>query len=153
LSSIRYAVWSAAAGALIPLMGVLNARLGKTLDEPLHAPVVLFGVGFLGCLLTAILLTGALPSLSKLGAARPIDFAGGLIVAFYVISVTCLAPSFGIANMVLYAMVAQIVCSSFINHFGLFDSLVQPISGLRLFGIVLLLIGLLITQIAQARAT
>ena len=34
-------------------------------------------------------------------------------------------------------MVAQIVCSSFINHFGVFESLVQPISALRLFGIVL----------------
>ena len=109
MSSIRYALWSAAAGALIPVMGVVNARLGKTLGEPLHAPLVLFGVGFLACLLTAIVFTGALPNWSKLGAARPIDFAGGLIVAFYVISVTCLAPSFGIANVILYAMVAQIV--------------------------------------------
>jgi transporter family-2 protein len=152
LSSIRYALWSAAAGALIPVMGVLNARLGKTLGEPLHAPVVLFGVGFLACLLTAILFTGALPNWSKLSGARPIDFAGGLIVAFYVISVTWLAPSFGIANVILYAMVAQIVFSGFINHFGLFESLVQPINGLRVFGIVLLLAGLVITQIAQAKA-
>ena len=153
MSSFRYALWSAAAGALIPVMGVVNARLGKTLEDPLHAPVVLFGVGFLGCLLTAIVLTGALPSLSKLGAARAVDFSGGLIVAFYVISVTCLAPNFGIANMILYAMVAQIVSSSLINHLGLFDSLVQPVNGLRLFGIALLLVGLLITQIAQAKAT
>ena len=152
MSSIRYALWSAAAGALIPVMGVLNARLGKTLDDPLHAPVVLFGVGFLGCLLTAIVFTGSLPSFSKLGLARPLDFAGGLIVAFYVISVTCLAPIFGIANVVLYAMVAQIVFSSVINHFGLFESLVQPVNGLRLLGIVLLLIGLLITQIAQTKS-
>ena len=53
-------------------MGVLNARLGKTLDDPLHAPVVLFGVGFLGCLLTAIVFTGSLPSFSNLGLARPL---------------------------------------------------------------------------------
>jgi transporter family-2 protein len=102
--------------------------------------------------LTAILLTGALPNWSKLAGARPIDFAGGLIVAFYVISVTWLAPSFGIANVILYAMVAQIVFSGFINHFGLFESLVQPVNGLRVFGIVLLLAGLVITQIAQAKA-
>lgn len=152
MSSIHYGLWSAAAGALIPVMGVLNARLGKTLGEPLHAPVVLFGIGFLACLLAALLFTGALPSWSKLGGARPIDFAGGLIVAFYVISVTCLAPSFGIANVILYAMVAQIVFSGFINHFGLFESLAQPVSGLRLVGITLLLAGLFITQIAQAKA-
>ena len=114
---------------------------------------VLFGVGFLVCLLTAIFFTGALPTWSKLGGARPIDFAGGFIVAFYVISVTWLAPSFGIANVILYAMVAQIVFSGFINHFGLFESLVQPVNGLRLFGIVLLLAGLVITQIAQAKAS
>ena len=97
--------------------------------------------------------TGALPNWSKLSGARPIDFVGGLIVAFYVVSVTWLAPSFGIANVVLYAMVAQIVFSGVINHFGLFDSLVQPVNGLRVFGIVLLLAGLLITQVAQAKAT
>jgi uncharacterized membrane protein YdcZ (DUF606 family) len=50
-------------------------------------------------------------------------------------------------------MVAQIVFSGFINHFGLFESLVQPINGLRVFGIVLLLAGLVITQIAQAKAS
>jgi transporter family-2 protein len=99
------------------------------------------------------LFTGALPNWSKLSGGRPIDFAGGLIVAFYVISVTCLAPSFGIANVVLYAMVAQIVFSGFINHFGWFESLVQPVNGLRVFGIILLLAGLVITQIAQAKAS
>jgi uncharacterized membrane protein YdcZ (DUF606 family) len=50
-------------------------------------------------------------------------------------------------------MVAQIVFSGFINHFGWFESLVQPINGLRLFGIALLLAGLVITQIAQAKAS
>ncbi len=145
--SIRYALWSAAAGALIPVMAVLNARLGKDLDEPLHAPVILFAVGLLASLVTSLGLTGTIPDLSKLATARPMDFVGGLIVAFYVISVTLLAPRFGVANVILFAMVAQIVCATVINHFGLFDSMARPVNLVRLGGLVLLLVGLCITQL------
>lgn len=40
--STRLLLWAAAAGALIPVMAVLNSRLGKAIGEGLHAPVVLF---------------------------------------------------------------------------------------------------------------
>ena len=128
-------------------MAVLNARLGSDLDEPLHAPVILFSVGLLASLVTALGLTGSVPDISKIATARPMDFAGGLIVAFYVISVTLVAPRFGVANVILFAMVAQIICATVINHFGLFDSMVRPVNLLRLSGIGLLVIGLCITQL------
>ena len=67
-------------------MAILNGRLGRALGEPLHAPVVLFGVGFLFCLSCALLLTQSLPNLGTLKHARPADFLGGLIVGFYVLT-------------------------------------------------------------------
>jgi len=151
MSSLRDALWSMAAGALIPLMGVLNARLGRTMGEPLHAPVILFLVALTASIAVALMFTGRSPDFSRLVDAAPLDFAGGLIVAFYVISVTVLAPRFGIANVILFAMVAQIVCSSFINHLGLFNSMIKPVDLTQAFGISLLLIGLVITQLGHSK--
>lgn len=149
--SVRYALWSAAAGALIPVMAVLNARLGRSLGDPLHAPVVLFGVGLLACAAVALALTGGLPAPAKLLSVQPADLAGGLIVAFYVISATIVAPRFGVGNLILFAMVAQIVFSAAIDHFGLFGVPVRPINLMRVGGLLLLTVGLVITQFADAK--
>ena len=59
---IKYYLWAALAGAFIPVMAVLNARLGVTLGEGLHAPVILFSVGVIATIASALILTGSLPS-------------------------------------------------------------------------------------------
>lgn len=142
-----YAVWAAAAGALIPFMAILNARLGRTLGEPLFAPVVLFAVGFATALAVALLASGQLPDLRQLPGARAIDFAGGAIVAGYVISVTLLAPRFGVGNAILFVMTAQIFTSALIDHFGLLGAAIRPVSALRAVGMAVMLAGLGMTQI------
>jgi transporter family-2 protein len=148
--SVRFALWAAAAGALIPIMAVLNARLGRTLGESLHAPVVLFGVGLIALLITSLAMTQTLPNLSNLSQAQPIDFAGGLIVGFYVLSATLVAPRIGVGNFILFAVVAQIICATLVDQFGLFGAMVRPASWGRIGGIAILVVGLVITQISAS---
>jgi transporter family-2 protein len=150
--SLRYALWAVAAGALIPVMAVLNSRLGRALEEPFHAPVILFAVGLAATMVVSLLITGRLPDVSKLGSAQPIDLMGGLIVGFYVLSVTILAPRFGVGNVILFAMVAQIVCSALIDHFGLFGAMVREVGLMRIAGLALLLMGLVVTQLSVAKS-
>ena len=133
---------------MIPIMAVLNARLGRALGEPLHAPVVLFSVGFMALLFAALSLTSTLPNLSKLSQAQPIDFAGGLIVGFYVLSATLVAPRMGVGNFILFAVVAQIVCATLVDQLGLFGAPVRPADGVRIGGIAILILGLVITQLS-----
>lgn len=42
---LRFAAWAALAGAFIPLMAVLNARLGRPLGEPVHPVGALRALG------------------------------------------------------------------------------------------------------------
>ncbi len=151
--SLKYAIWALMAGVLIPVMAMLNARLGRHLGEPLHAPVILFGVGLVFCVACALLITRSLPDLSRLSASEPVNFMGGMIVAFYVISATMVAPHFGVANFIMFAVVSQIIGSVVIDHFGLFGAAVRPVSGLRLLGIVILVSGLVITQFANSKTS
>ena len=150
--SLRFALWAAAAGALIPVMAVLNGRLGRGLGEPLHAPVILFVVGLLACVATALLSTRSLPNPVMLADVNALNLAGGLIVAFYVISATLLAPRFGVGNFILFAMVAQIILAALIDHFGWFGVTPRPVNLMRAGGITLLLVGLLITQLANDKS-
>ena len=143
-----YAAWASGAGALIPLMAVLNVRLGRILGEPTQAPVILFLVGFLIASAVGLLSSGRLPDIQLLAQARATDFAGGLIVAGYVISVTLLAPRFGIGNVILFAVAAQIVTSAAIDNYGLFGAAIRPVTGWRLLGIAVVLSGLSIAQLA-----
>ena len=76
---------------------------------------------------------------------------GGLIVGFYVISATLLAPKIGIGNFIVCAVSAQIITSVLIDNFGLLGAVIRPVSMMRLIGIVLLLVGLAITQIADLK--
>jgi transporter family-2 protein len=150
LRLVGFATWAALAGALIPVMAVLNGRLGRVLGEALHASVILFLVALATAATIALLATGHLPRLSLLSNAAPIDFAGGTIVACYVISVTLLAPRFGVGNMILFVMTAQIVTSAIIDHIGLLGAAKHPVTTLRIVGLLVVSIGLAITQAGSA---
>ncbi|MBU2588843.1 MAG: DMT family transporter [Alphaproteobacteria bacterium] len=147
-----YALWAAAAGALIPFMAILNGRLGRTLGDPLLAPVLLFAVGFMVALTVGLIATGQVPDLRLALRARPIDFAGGAIVAGYVISVTLLAPRFGIGNAILFVMTAQIFTSALIDHFGLLGAVSRPVTTPRLIGLAIMVLGLALSQYTPSRA-
>jgi bacterial/archaeal transporter family-2 protein len=55
MSSVSYAIWAFAAGALIPLMALLNAGLARTVGGQVQATVVLFAVGLAASLLLALI--------------------------------------------------------------------------------------------------
>lgn len=153
MTPVRLLIWAALAGAFIPVMAILNGRLGKSMGEALHASVILFGVGFVFCLTVALVLTKSLPQAADLANAKPIEYLGGFIVGFYVISATLLAPRIGLANFIVCAVSAQIIISVVIDHFGLLGAMVRPVSMIRLAGIGLLIAGIIVTQISDSTST
>jgi transporter family-2 protein len=149
MTYVRYALWAVLAGAFIPVMAILNARLGKALGAPTHAAFILFAVGLVVTGAASLLFAGRLPLPAALGAVAPANFVGGVIVAFYILSITMLATRFGVGNAILFAMAAQIVTSAVIDHFGLFGATLRPMTVVRAAGIGVLLVGLTITQLAD----
>ena len=148
---IKYFVWASLAGAFIPLIGILNARVGRALGEPIYATVIVFFVAILIALLASVVFGKSSLTTHNLQNLAPFDYGAGLIVAFYVISATVLAPKIGVANFIVMAVSSQILFSLMIDHFGLFGAPVKPISMIQLFGAVMLLIGLATTQLASSK--
>ena len=132
------------AGLGIPLLAALNAGLGRHLGSPAAAATVLFVVAVCVAAITA-LLTG-LNGFTKLATApRPL-LLGGFFVAFYVLSVTWIAPKIGVGNAVFLVLVGQLVSAAIIDHFGLFGARVAPLTLWRGLGLALMATGMLITQ-------
>ena len=127
-------------GIGIPILAALNGGLGGRLGSPMAASMILFGLAFL------IATTGALAtgSVGQIRFTNDIPFHfyfGGLFVAFYVISVTFIAPKFGVGNAIFFVLVGQLISAATIDHFGLFGALRFPVDAKRLAGIALMVVG------------
>jgi transporter family-2 protein len=138
---IVYALWSAVAGALIPVMASFNGTLGRTTGAPFHAAVIAVGVAFAVALATLLVSRAPTPSLEQLGAAPKFAYFGGIAMAFYALTVTFVTPKFGVGNVVICVVVAQLIMSSLIDQFGLFGAPVYAIYLKRAAGLGLLAVG------------
>ncbi len=146
--SLRLALWAALAGGLIPIMAVLNARLGRALGDALFAPMVLFVVALTASLIIGLSLRSETINLNALMETNPLNLAGGLIVCFYVLSATLLAPKMGVGNFIMFAVVAQVIVAGCIDQFGLFGAVVRELNPMRLVGLALLVLGLIVSQLS-----
>ncbi|WP_372885742.1 DMT family transporter [Shimia sp.] len=143
--TLHYALIMLAAGIGIPLLAALNAALGQRLGSPFAAGAVLFCVALSAAVL-ALLLSGHAPRLSGLPAAPKHLFLAGLLVAFYVLSITWVAPKFGVGNAVFFVLLGQLISAAAIDHFGLFGAQISPLSLTRAGGIALMAAGVWLTQ-------
>ncbi|WP_439123971.1 DMT family transporter [Marivita sp.] len=139
-----YALTMLAAGIGIPLLAALNAALGVRIGSPAAAAMVLFCVALSATTLVTIV-TGP-KALSGIPLAPRHLLLGGLLVAFYVLSITYIAPHFGIGNAVFFVLLGQLISAAIIDHFGLFGARVSPLSLTRASGIAVMALGVWITQ-------
>lgn len=140
----HYAIIMLMAGIGIPLLAALNAALGVRIGSPAAAATVLFLVA-LTASAAVMLLTGT-QGLARLATAPRHLFLAGLLVAFYVLSITYIAPSFGIGNAVFFVLLGQLISAAAIDHFGLFGAQVSPLSLSRASGIAAMAFGVWLTQ-------
>ncbi|MDJ0820772.1 MAG: DMT family transporter [Paracoccaceae bacterium] len=141
---LHYALVMLAAGIGIPLLAALNAALGVRIGSPLAAAMVLFCVALIASASVWAITGGG--GLARLPQAPKHLFLGGVLVAFYVISITMIAPRFGVGNAVFFVLLGQLISAAAIDHFGLFGARISPLSLTRAGGIALMALGVWMTQ-------
>jgi bacterial/archaeal transporter family-2 protein len=143
--ALRDAGLMLAAGIGIPVLAGLNAVLGQRLGSPIAAALVLFAVAFVavGAVLIA---TGGMGVLARVPSQPPVLFLAGLLVAFYILSITAVAPRFGLGNAILFVLLGQILSATLIDHFGILGLASRPVSGMRLLGLAVMAAGVVLSQ-------
>ncbi|TMM50894.1 DMT family transporter [Sulfitobacter sabulilitoris] len=141
----HYAIIMLLAGVGIPLLAALNAALGVRIASPSAAATVLFAIAFLASA-AVMMATGGPQALAKIAAAPRHLLLAGLFVAFYVLSVTYIAPHFGIGNAIFFVLLGQLISAAAIDHFGLFGARAAPLDLARTAGIAMMAAGVWLTQ-------
>lgn len=142
--TLRFAAIMLAAGIGVPILAALNAQLGVRLGSPSAAATCMFVVAFISAA-AVMLATGPSPILAASGAPKHL-FLAGMLVAFYVLSITAVAPKFGVGNAVFFVLLGQLISAAAIDHFALFGAKPNPITLTRAAGIALMAAGVLLTQ-------
>lgn len=143
-ASTTYALVMLTAGIGIPVLAALNAALGTRLGSPVAAAAILFCVALLSTGLVLIL-NQPRAVLGVVSAPKHLLLAGCL-VAFYVLTITWVAPKFGVGNAVFFVLLGQLISAAAIDHFGLFGAQISPLSLTRAGGIALMAAGVFVTQ-------
>ncbi len=144
MPTTSYAFVMLCAGIGIPVLAALNAALGGRIGSPVAATVVVFAVAFLTATV-AYFIIGAKPHSGLFAAPKHLYFAG-VLIAFYVLSITFIAPKFGVGNAVFFVLLGQIISAAIIDHFGLFGAQINPLSVTRAGGIAFMAAGVFLTQ-------
>lgn len=143
--NVRDALIMLAAGVGIPLLAALNTRLGRGIGSPPAAAIVLLTVALIIAVIATKLTTGFTP-LTSLAAQPPYVFVAGSFMAFYLLSITWIAPRFGIGNAIFCVLLGQLVSAGIIDHFGLFGAIERPMSPARGGGLALMALGVALAQ-------
>ncbi|WP_375403005.1 DMT family transporter [uncultured Sphingomonas sp.] len=144
------AAWSFLAGVGIPLIGVLNSGMARALGNPFAATAALFLTALLAASALTLAIHGA-PAVGSIATAPARSYLAGLLIGFYALSATVIIPRFGAGNFIAFILFAQLVTSALLDHFGLLGLPKRPIDAYRLVGMVLLIVGLIITQWSALR--
>lgn len=142
---VRHAALMFAAGMGIPLLAGLNAALGQRMGSPVAAGAVLFAVAFASALL-ALVVTGQGAALARAPGQPPVLFLAGCLMVFYLLSITYVAPRFGLGNAILFVLLGQIVSSTVIDATGLMGLAAREVSGTRLLGLAVMAVGIVLSQ-------
>ena len=142
--NVAYASIMFLAGIGIPVLAALNAALGSRIGSPAVAALCLF--------IVAVLVTAIVAAATGVGAVKTLSaqpkhlFLAGALVAFYVLSITYIAPHFGVGNAVFFVLLGQLAAAAALDHSGLFGAQVAPLSFTRAGGVALMAAGVALTQ-------
>ena len=129
-------------GAVLPLQGLINARLGTHIGGPIVAAFASFLVGT--AMLGAYLLATRTPVLLQDSLKLPAwVWAGGAFGAIYVACFTLLVPRIGAAGMICLAVLGQVTASLLLDQFGILQA-PKPVDAVRIVGALLVLAGVVL---------
>lgn len=133
-----------AAGVGIPILAAMNAALGREIGSPAVAGTVLFIVAF--AVASSVALITAPEAFARLTTAPKYLFLAGALIAFYLLSVTWIAPIIGLGNAIFLVLIGQLCAAAVIDQFGLFGATVTPITPQRALGLGVMALGVVLTQ-------
>ncbi len=143
---LKYIIWGWLSGGLIAIQAITNGAMNERMGSAIWTVAVLMALASLATLVMAFITSPQQPVLLSLPAIPYWAYLGGLVVAFYMFTITQIVPQVGLAFGLLAVIFGQLSFSLAIEHFGWFGVAQQPFEGRRIIGIVLVLAGVYLVK-------
>jgi bacterial/archaeal transporter family-2 protein len=138
---------SVTVGIMVVIQGGINARLGVLLQNSLLATTIALGIGALLTLFAVIITVRHFPSNQQLQKIPWYMWFTGGVLSFLAVSLFYyLIPKVGIGTAVVFGLTGQLVFSAVAAHFGWFSLPVEPLTGKRIAGLLVMIGGLVIIK-------
>ena len=133
-------------GIFLTLQVGVNAQLRLLAGHPIYAAFISFCIGTLLLFFYSLTTKVPWPSFAKLCQAPWWIWTGGALGASYLWLAIELAPRLGATVLVGLIVAGQLIASLFLDHYGLLGFPHQPVTLLRGFGAVLLVLGVILIR-------
>jgi len=146
MESIVLFLFAILVGVLLPIQAASNAGVSRYFGDVSYAVLISFIVGVV--LVSAYILISK-PTLNSNVANLDFPnyiFYGGLISVLYTAAITYLAPRLGVGNTLFIIVVGQMTAALIVDHFGIFESVKYPITLKKVFGALLMVLGLYLAR-------
>ena len=128
------------AGFFMAVQAPTNAILGKASGSPVVAAFISFVVGTIALGAAVAAGSGRLFA-PELRSVPWYAWLGGFYGAFFVAIAAFGAPKIGVGPLLTAAIAGQLVGAILLDHFGILGLVRQPVSGGKLIGVALVLVG------------
>ena len=134
------------AGSLVALQAPMNAALGRNIGSGVAAATISFGVGFL-VLLAVVTASGEASHLARATNVNRWLLFGGSLGAFYVWAILWAIPALGAVTAISAMILGQMVVALLLDAFGPFGLPVTQISAQRMAGVLLVIVGVILSKV------
>ncbi len=138
-------------GVVLVVHLAMNGQVGNVMKNPRVANAVFWCIGAL----TAIVIgltgwqSGALASLKQV---NPILLTGGALGACLVFAIAWLMPQVGARDVMITLLAGQIIGGMVLSHFGWLGSPQQPITVMKIIGVLIMITGVLLTTVELGKS-
>ena len=143
---LLFIILSITTGGFIPLQTSINSRLGERVKKPFLSSLISFSIGTIFILILNLFSESSLPLVNGSLTSLPWwGYLGGAIGMLCLTLNIFLFPILGSVQTVIIPMVGQIIMSMIIDNFGLLYAQHSPLTLTKVFGIILIIAGIIIT--------
>jgi len=135
-----------AIGIIVSFQTAVNSRLRSFIGSPYQASFVSFAIGTLFLAVITLLGHQSLLVSGTLLATQPWwIWIGGLLGVIFLTTNILLFPHIGAVQTAIMPILGQVIMGSIIDNFGWFNATKQPLTLIKVIGLLLALAGIIIT--------
>lgn len=136
-------------GLFMALHLSMNAQVGVVLKNPRMGNALFWVIGAATALIIALTNWDS-TIFSKLKEVHPALLLAGVIGGMLVFAIAWLIPKLGAGNFMIIMLSGQIIGGLVLSHFGWLGSPVQPVSLVKVLGVLVMLVGVALATMTKS---